>query len=75
MYAAMKIDDESMDKCYVLQWTSEPYMLQEDKEMKGHTSTVIVYAGEIVCDPFFNPVPNVKYQLTNMNKKNADITV
>ena len=32
MYRAMRTNDESTDGYYVLQWTSEPYTLQEDKE-------------------------------------------
>ena len=52
MYGAMRTDDESTDGYYVLQWTSEPYTIQEDKEMEGYTPTITVYAGEIVCDAF-----------------------
>ena len=31
MYGATRIDDESTDGYYVIQWTSEPYILQKDK--------------------------------------------
>ena len=31
MYVAMRTDDDSTDGYYILQWTSEPYTLQEDK--------------------------------------------
>ena len=34
MYRAMRTNDESTDGYYVLQWTSEPYTLQEDKERR-----------------------------------------
>ena len=50
----MRTDDESTDKYYISQWTSKPYKLQEDKEMKGYTSLVTVYVGDIVCDAVFS---------------------
>ena len=34
MYEAIQTDDKSTDGYYVLQQTSEPYTLQEDKEME-----------------------------------------
>ena len=59
MYGSMRTDDKSTDGYYVLQWTSEPYILQEDKEMEDYTPTITAYTGEIVCDVvFLNPVPN-----------------
>ena len=37
--------------------------------MKGYTPPITAYADEIVCDDvFLNPVPNVKYQFTPINK-------
>ena len=58
----MKIDDENADGYYVIQWTSEPYTLYKDKEMKGYTPPITAYADEIVCDiVFLYPVPNTKY--------------
>ena len=53
MYGAIWRDDESTDGYYVLQWKSEPYTLQEDKEMKGYTPQITAYAGEIVCEVVF----------------------
>ena len=32
---------------------SEPYTLQEDKEMEGYSPAITAYAGEIVCDAVF----------------------
>ena len=62
MYGAIRTDDESADEYYILQWTSEPYKLQEDKEMQGYSPITTAYAGEIVCDAvFLNPVHNAKY--------------
>ena len=76
MYGVMRTNDESSDEYYVLQWTSELYILQEDKEMKGYTATITVYAGEIVCDAvFLNPVPNEKYWYTPMKRWVGDVTV
>ena len=34
MYDAMRIVDESNDVYYVVQWTNEPYTLQDDKSIK-----------------------------------------
>ena len=53
MYGAMRTDDESTDRWYILQWTSESYILQDDKVMEGYTSTITAYGGEIVCDSVF----------------------
>ena len=53
MYGAMKTDDESTNEYYVLQWKSEPYTLQEDKEMESYIPPITAYAGEIVCDDVF----------------------
>ena len=77
IFDATRIDDESTDGYYIVQWTSESYTLQEDKEERGYIQLVIVYAGEIVCDTlFFNPVSNAKYWLTSMNnKRDGDTTV
>ena len=33
MYGSMRTDDEGTNGYYVLQWTSEPCTLQEDKAM------------------------------------------
>ena len=53
IYSAMRVDDESTDGYYGTQWTSEPYTLQEDKEMKSYTQLVTTCVGEIVCDVVF----------------------
>ena len=50
MYGAIKTNDESADGYYVLRWTTEPYILQEDKEMQGYLPITIAYVGETVCD-------------------------
>ena len=76
MYGAMRIDDKSTDTYFVVQWTREPYTLQEDNEMKYYTPLVISYAWEIVCDAIFlNPILNIKYWFTVMNKGDEDIIV
>ena len=62
MYGEMITDDKIIGGHYVLQWTSEPYTLQEDKEMEGYTPTITAYVDEIVYDAIFlNPVPNAIY--------------
>ena len=72
----MRIDCESTDAYYVVQWKSESYTLQEDKKRKGYTPLVTAYTGEIVCNVvILNPVPNIKYWLTSMNKGDGYITV
>ena len=38
---------------YDVWWTSEPYTLQEDNDMKGYTSTVAASVSEIICDAVF----------------------
>ena len=53
MYRSMRTDDKSTDGYYVLQWTSEPYTLQEDKEMEGYSPAITAYACEMVCDAVF----------------------
>ena len=52
MHGAMRID-KSTDEYYVVQWTSKPYTLQEDKDLKGYTPQVINYSDKIVCDAVF----------------------
>ena len=76
MHCTMRIDGENTDEHYIVQWTSEPQTLQEDKEMKGCIPLVIDYVGQIVCGVvFLNPVLNAKYWSTPMNKGNGEITV
>ena len=76
MYGEMRTDDDNTDGYYVLQWTSEPYTLQEDKEMEVYTPPMTAYASEIVCDVvFFNPVPFAKYWYTLMKTGVGDVTV
>ena len=76
MYGVMRAYDESTTGYYGVQWKSEPYILQEDKEMNGYKPPVTAYAGKSVCDALFlNPIPNAKYWLTPMNQGNGDITV
>ena len=72
----MKIEDENTDGYYVVQWTSGPYTLQEDKVTKDYTLLVTAYTGEVVCDVvFLNLVTNEKYLLTRTSKGNGDTTV
>ena len=40
MYSAMRIDDKSTDTYYIIQWTNEMYLLQEDKKMEGYKPTI-----------------------------------
>ena len=41
MYGAIRTDNESTDRYYDIQRTSETYALQVDKEMKCYTPPVI----------------------------------
>ena len=76
MYGAIRTNDESADGYYLLQWTTEPYTLQEDKEMQDYLPITTAYAGDIVCDAvFLNPVPNAKYWYTPMITGDGDVTV
>ena len=76
IYAVIKTDDESADGYYVLQWVSEPYMLQKDKEMESYTPQITAYAGEIVCSAvFLNPVHFAKYWYTPIKTGVGDVTV
>ena len=76
MYGAMRPDDEITDGYYVVQWTSEPYTLQEDKDINCYIPSVTAYAGEDICDAvFLNPVNSAKYWLTPMNKRDGGIAV
>ena len=53
MYAVIRTDDESTDGYYVLQWVSEPYILQKEKEIESYTPQITAYAGEIMCGAVF----------------------
>ena len=76
MYGSMRTDDKSTDGYYVLQWTSEPYTLQEDKEMEGYIPAITAYAGKIVYNAvFLNPVPNANYWYILMKTGVDDVTV
>ena len=76
MYGNIRIDDESTDGYYVLQWTSEPYTLQEDKEMEGFRPQITAYASEIVCDAvLLNPVYNAKYWYIPIKTGFGDVKV
>ena len=76
MYESMRTDDESTDGYYILQWRSESYTLQEDKEMEGYTPTIAAYTGEIVYDAvFLNHVLNANYWYTLMKTGVGDVTV
>ena len=76
MYGTIRKDDERTVGYYVLQWTSEPYILQEDKEIEGYTPPITFYAGEIVCDDIFlNLVHFSKYWYTLMKIGVGDVTV
>ena len=62
IYRSMRIDDEIIDGYYILQWISEPYTLQEDKEMEEYTPSTTAYIGESVYDAvIINPVHYAKY--------------
>ena len=74
MYGVMRTDDESTGKYYIIQWTSEMYAQQEDKEIEGYKPIITAYEGEILCDTvFLNHVPNEKYLFTPMNKGVGDV--
>ena len=45
MYCAMRIDGKITDEYCVVQWISEPYTLQKNKEMKGYTPRLTAYTG------------------------------
>ena len=53
MYGSKRTDDENTEGYYISQWTSEPYILQEDNKMKGYIPLVTAYAGEIVSNVVF----------------------
>ena len=62
MYGDIRTDNENTDGYNVLPWTSEPYILREDKEMEDYIPQKIAYAGEIICDTIFlNHVHFAKY--------------
>ena len=76
IYGTMKIDDKSTEGYYIIQWTNEMYIPQEDKDMQGYKPTITAYAGEIMYDDvFLNPVPNSIYWFIPMNKGVGDVTV
>ena len=53
MYGSKRTADENTEGYYIFQWTSEPYILQEDNKMKGYIPLVTAYAGEIVSNVVF----------------------
>ena len=76
MYGIIRTDVESTDGYYIIQRTSEMFTLQVNKEMEDYKPTITAYEGEIACDDIFlNPVPNIKYWFTPMNKEVCDVTV
>jgi hypothetical protein len=60
-YGAFSTEDPHADGYYIVQWTSDPYTLQEDLQMTDYDPPVIIPAGELVCDAkYFEKVPRTK---------------
>ena len=45
MYETIKIDDKEIKRYYIVQWRSEPYTLQEEKNMKHYEPPIKAYVG------------------------------
>ena len=60
-YGAFSTLDEDADGYYIVQWTSTPYTLQEDMELKEYTPAIRIKAGELVCDAvYYNKVAGAR---------------
>jgi hypothetical protein len=68
-YGAFSTEDPHADGYYIVQWTSDPYTLQEDLQLTDYDPPVIIPAGELVCDAkYLEKVPRTKrwYIPTNL---------
>ena len=60
-YGALATDDPDAKGYYVLQWTSNPYTLQDDTELTEYDPPEIVEKGTLVCEGnYLNKVPRAK---------------
>ena len=50
MYGTMRVDDENTDEYYVVQWRNGPFILHENKFMKGYESPIKAHVVDIVCN-------------------------
>jgi len=64
-YGAMAVD-EGVNGYYIVQWTGEPYMLQERVEFPEYNPPMILEPGELVCDAeYLHAVGSSKYWYTH----------
>ena len=49
-YGAFMTNDKTSRGYYIVQWMSVPYTLQDDLALEEYTPTIIVKAGELVCN-------------------------
>ena len=50
---AFSCDDSTTDGYYIVEWTSEPYTLQEDKMLTEFKPAMQLKAGALVCDAIY----------------------
>lgn len=57
-YGTFATQDPEADGYYVVQWTSLPYVLEEERELGEFDPPIVLQPGELVCDAtYFNRVP------------------
>ena len=55
---AFQTEDPDSDGYYLVKWTSQPYRLEENRELTEYNPPILVPKGELVADAvYFNPVP------------------
>ena len=72
-YGAFETADQNVSSgYYVVKWTSEPYILQENTQVDDYTPPVTVHAGEFVANAqYMNPV--AKSKLLYIYPKSKDV--
>jgi hypothetical protein len=65
LFGAFLTDDPDSDGYYVVQWTSDPYTLQESIELEEYDPPLHLEAGELVCEArYLNKVPRARQWYT-----------
>jgi hypothetical protein len=60
-YGALSTEDPAANGYYVLQWTSNPYTLQDDTALTEYDPPEMVEKGALVCEAnYWNKVPRAK---------------
>jgi len=75
-YGAMKTDNPATNRCYIVEWSSNVYTVQDDIVIKGFNPPDYAYTGEIVCETrFWNPASKAKCWYTPIPEGEGDTTL